>query len=70
MEAQRLPVDVLKHACNLRNTQAYVGSLVQITFLHKLEKEGWVSRHKEQMKERAGGLFVDHPGYWHAYGRC
>jgi len=39
MEAQRLPVDVLKHACNLRNTQAYVGSLVQTTFLHKLEKE-------------------------------
>ena len=37
MEARHLPLHVMKHACKLRNTQAYVGSLVQLTFLHKLE---------------------------------
>ena len=39
MEAQRLPVDVLKHACNLRNTQAYVGSLVDPTLVPKWQME-------------------------------
>jgi len=36
MEA-RLPQHVLRHACTLRNTHTCVGSLVELTFLRKLE---------------------------------
>jgi len=34
----RLPLHVLKHACTLRNTHAYVDSLVQLTFMRKLKQ--------------------------------
>ena len=32
-----LPIHVLKRACTPRDTHAYVGSLVELTFLRKLQ---------------------------------